>query len=79
MIDTIAQCGAAILGVSAIWFVGRKEQWRRWGYIFGALSQPFWYYTFVHNHQYILVLLSAFYTYGWLQGIYFYWLKGESK
>ena len=67
----------ALLGGSAIWFVGRTEEWSRWGYILGFLSQPFWIYSAVVNEQWGILLLSIWYTYSWGQGIYNYWIRGE--
>ena len=65
----------AILGGSAIWLVGRKEKWGRWGYIFGLLSQPFWLYSAYTNKQWGIFTLSMWYTYSWCQGIYNYWIR----
>ena len=73
--DIISQIGIALFGASAIWFVGRTEKWKRWGYILGMCSQPFWIYTCFHNRQWGILILTIFYTYSWGQGIYNYWLK----
>ena len=40
MIENICQIWIMGFGCSAIWFVGRLEKWKRWGYIFGLLNQP---------------------------------------
>jgi hypothetical protein len=64
-----------IFGCSAIWLVSRREKWKRWGYIVGLCSQPFWLYTSFINKQYGIFALSLFYTYSWMQGIYNYWIK----
>lgn len=71
----IAQVGIMIFGASAIWFVGRKESWKRWGYILGLLGQPFWIYSSVVNEQWGILIMTLFYTYSWSQGIYNYWIK----
>ncbi|WP_027064581.1 hypothetical protein [Maribacter sp. Hel_I_7] len=71
----IAQIGIMIFGASAIWFVGRKESWKRWGYILGLLGQPFWIYSSVVNEQWGILIMTLFYTYSWSQGIYNYWIK----
>lgn len=73
--DNLSQVGIMIFGCSAIWLVGRTEHWRRWGYIFGLLSQPFWFYTAVVHHQWGVVALSCWYSYAWSQGIWNYWIK----
>lgn len=77
-IDTICQVFIFILGGSAIWLVGRKEKWRRWGYIIGLLGQPFWIYTSIHNKQWGILILSLWYGYAWAQGIWNFWVKKDS-
>lgn len=64
-----------IFGASGIWFVSRKEEWKKWGYIFGLCGQPFWFYSAWTNEQWGIILLTLFYTYSWTQGIYNYWIK----
>lgn len=39
-----------ILSSAAIWFVGRREKWSRWGFVIGFIGQPFWVYTAIKNH-----------------------------
>ena len=73
--NIISQIAVMIFGAGAIWLVGRKEHWRRWGYIFGLIGQPFWIYSFISNHQYGMLAMTAFYTYSWAMGIYNYWIK----
>ncbi len=73
-IDTISQFGVIIFGGSAIWVLGRREYWNRWGYIIGLCSQPFFLYTTFVNSQWGLFVLSIFYTYSWVQGIYNHWI-----
>jgi hypothetical protein len=39
-----------IFGCGAIWLLGRREEWRRWGYVTGLISQPAWFFSgFYHN------------------------------
>lgn len=71
----ICQVGIAMFGASAIWFVGRREGWRRWGYILGLCGQPFWIWTAVSYRQWGILALTAFYTYSWAQGVWNYWVK----
>lgn len=71
----IEQFGIAIFGPLAIWLVGRPEEWRKWGYLCGICSQPFWFYTTIKNEQWGILVLSIFYTYSWMQGIWNYILK----
>lgn len=68
-----------MFGASAIWFVGRKERWSRWGFILGLIGQPFWIYTAINNKQWGVLVLCAFYTYSWAQGIYNFWIKNEKR
>lgn len=71
----ISQIGIMIFGVAAIWLVGRKESWKRWGYILGLLGQPFWMLNALENEQWGILIMTLVYTYSWCQGIYNYWIK----
>jgi len=71
----LSQIGILIFGCSAVWFVGRKENWRRWGFILGLCSQPFWLYTSIVHEQWGIAILSFWYTYSWCQGIWNFWIK----
>jgi len=73
--NTISQIAVMVFGASAIWMVGRKEHWRRWGYILGLIGQPFWIYSFIHNEQYGMLIMTAFYSYSWAMGVYNFWIK----
>lgn len=73
--ENISQIGIIIFGASAIWFVSRREKWRRWGYIFGILSQPFWFISAYQTKQWGIFFISVWYTYSWAQGIWNYWIK----
>jgi hypothetical protein len=75
--ENISQIGIIIFGASAIWFVSRREKWRRWGYLLGILSQPFWFISAYQSKQWGIFLLSVWYTYSWTQGIWNYWIKPE--
>lgn len=48
--DSFCQIWIMFFGCAAIWFVGRLEKWKRWGYIFGLISQPAWFYT-AYTHK----------------------------
>ena len=56
--NLIAQGGILIFGIIAIILVARKN---KWGFVFGLLSQPFWYMTAIQNHQWGIVLVSIVY------------------
>lgn len=72
--ELIAQLWIMIFGCVAIWLVGRPEEWSRFGYIFGILSQPAWFYTSIKHRQWGILLLSIWYTYAWGQGIWYHWI-----
>ncbi len=75
--EVISQILLVITGASAIWFLSRKEEWKRWGFIVGILGQPFWLYSTIKAEQWGIVALTIFYTYSFGQGIYFYWIKSK--
>ena len=71
----ISQIAIMIFGASAIWFVSRKEDWKRWGYILGMCGQPFWIWTTIENAQWGIMIMTLFYTFSWGKGIWNYWVK----
>ena len=75
----IPQVAIMIFGCSAIWLVGRREKWRRWGYILGLCSQPFWFWTTLAHRQYGIFFLCLWYTYSWGQGVWNYWIRPEDS
>lgn len=75
--ELISQIMLFVSGGASIWFMSRKEHWKRWGYIIGIFGQPFWLYTSINAKQWGIVILTIFYTYSFAQGIYFYWIKKE--
>lgn len=78
-LQIITQIGIMVFGASAIWLVGRKESWKRYGYIMGLIGQPFWIVSAIHNEQWGILLMTLFYTYSWAQGVWNYWIKPEKK
>lgn len=66
------QVAILILSGSSVWLIGRKENWSKWGYLIGLLSQPFWIYTSYVNEQLGIFILGIWYTYAWCQGIWNY-------
>jgi hypothetical protein len=71
----IVQIMIFILGVPALWLLGRPEKWSRWGFVCGLAAQPFWYITVIQNQQWGVLILNIFYTYSWCQGIYYKFIK----
>ncbi len=72
MWDSISQVVIAILGVAAIILVAKKN---KWGFVFGLISQPFWFITSFLNKQWGVFFLSMVYTCSWLYGIYEWFFK----
>jgi hypothetical protein len=73
--ENISQVMIFLFGAASIWLVGRREKWRRWGYIIGLCGHPFWFYSVIMNEQWGILLLVIFNTYSWAQGVYNFWLK----
>lgn len=70
----IVQACIFIFGGAAIWLVGRRDpRLRRWGYIAGLASQPFWLIATIQANQPGMFLLSLFYAWAWADGIYNHW------
>jgi hypothetical protein len=44
-LDFISQGWMLVFGCAAIWLIGRREEWRRWGYLSGLVGQPAWLFT----------------------------------
>ena len=75
-LDTIAQIGITIFGVSAIILVASKN---KWGFVLGLISQPFWLITSFLNKQWGVFLLSVVYVFTWAYGIYNWFSNKEVK
>lgn len=71
-LDSIAQIGITIFGVSAILLVARKN---KWGFVLGLISQPFWLITSYLNKQWGVFFLSAVYVFSWAYGVYEWFYK----
>lgn len=72
--DLIAQIGVSIFGIAAIVLVFRKN---KWGFLFGLLSQPFWFITSFVNKQWGVFFLTIIYTFSWAYGIYEWFYKSN--
>lgn len=64
-IDLFTQAGATILGILAVFLVGKKN---KWGFAAGLASQPFWYATTIIHHQWILTIVNVAFTVSWIIG-----------
>ena len=71
MFETIAQWMIIILGGGAALLASmKKESWRKWGYVAGAFSCPFFVYTAWNKDQFGVLLLAIWYFYTWCLGIW---------
>ena len=60
----------AVLGGLAIWLLSlESNSWRRWGYLVGLISEPFWLYTALQYKQWGIVLLCIWYAGCYANGI----------
>ena len=75
MIDLVSQWMIVILGPSAVFVVGLKGRWRRWGYVIGLACQPFWFITLWQNKQWPVFVVAFLYTYSWGQGFWNHFVK----
>lgn len=76
MWDIISQVGIAAFGVAAVILVAKKN---KWGFVFGLLSQPFWFITSFINKQWGIFFLSIIYAGSWILGIYEWFYKNKKK
>lgn len=77
--ENVSQIAILILSCTSVFFITRKDEWTKWGYVLGLCSQPFWLYTTYTHQQWGMFLLSIFYTYRWAIGINNYWIKKDDK
>jgi len=59
-LDRIAQIWMVIFGCAAIWLLGRREEWREWGYFIGLVSQPAWLFSGFYHNQWGLESVGLF-------------------
>jgi len=76
MIDIIAQIGLVIFSEIAIILVAEKN---KWGYVYGLLSQPFWFISSYMNKQWGIFILSIIYTGTWMYGCYTWFFRDSNK
>jgi len=73
MLENISQIAIFIMGVFSIFLISNKN---KWGFVVGLLSEPFWFYTSIHNKQWGLFAITVVYLFVWSWGIY-KWFKEE--
>jgi len=66
-LDMVANIGIATFGLLAIVFVSFKNPW---GFVFGLLSQPFFFICSILHRQWGLFVVNIAYTISWIIGIY---------
>jgi nicotinamide riboside transporter PnuC len=76
VLDDVSQVGIALLGVSSIFLVAKKN---KWGFVLGLLSEPFWFVTTIINKQWGIVFLNFIYAGTWILGIYEWFYKKDPK
>lgn len=75
-LDMVAQIGIAVLGVSSILLLAKKN---KWGFVCGLLAQPFWFLTAFLNKQFGVLLLSVVYSLSFAYGVYEWFYKKDAK
>lgn len=67
----------AFTGVIAIFLTQQnyRPDWKKFACLFGVLGQPFWMYAAYTAGQWGILVLTLFYSYSWLLGVWNYWIK----
>jgi len=68
LMSILLQIITLVLGISAVLIVGRPEDWKKWGYVVGFVSQIFWTMLFIESKQYFMLTGVVFYSIVWLIG-----------
>lgn len=72
----ILQILIAVLGGMAIFLTQQKyEALKRFACIFGLASQPLFIWTTYQHGQWGMFALALFYTWSWVLGLYYNWIK----
>jgi len=71
----ISQIFIFIFGGTAIYLVGTTGKWKKYGYLCGLLSQPFWFYAAWEQKQWGIFFICFIYLYSWINGFRNYWFK----
>lgn len=73
MIDQVA---IGVCGVTSVFLSQAKlRHVQRWACIFGLCAQPFWFYATWTAGQWGIFGLSFIYTFGWMRGVYNFWIR----
>ena len=69
MIDILVQVAIVILGALAISLLASaKGQVRRWGYVAGLVSEPFWIWSAYFADQFGVIALAVWWGYHYYRG-----------
>lgn len=69
VLDIIAQICAVIFGAPAIFIVGLVDPYKkRYGYLCGIISIPFWFYTLIYHQQWFVCIVNCLYAFSWING-----------
>lgn len=76
----INQIAIVVVGATIAFCLTRNnEKLGTIGSVLGLLIQPIWVYESYKSGQFGVMILSAFYTYSYAQGLYFFWIKKNYK
>lgn len=74
----MGQVALAVFSTLAIWLSqDERADSRRWGAVFGLLSQPFWFYTAYQAEAWGVFFMSLIYSVAWLRGIRNGWFRSR--
>jgi hypothetical protein len=76
-IENMIQTCIFILSGLAIYLISRTDKWNKYGFVVGLCGQVFWFYETYKNSQWGMFLLTCFYTYSYINGIYLRFYKKE--
>lgn len=72
----IAQIVIGIFGVLSVIIANDpRPRVARWGCICGLVAQPAWFVMTWHAEQWGAFAAAFFYSYGWLRGLWYQWLR----
>lgn len=70
----IVQTMIAALTIPALYLVGRQDHWRRWGFVIGLASQPFWLWATWSDQAWGMLIVAVFCTGTWALGVWNHWV-----
>ncbi len=76
MWDAVSQIAIFVFGVLAIVLIARKN---KWGFVFGLLTQPFWFITSYIHEQWGVFFVSITYTLSWIYGVHEWFYKDGKR